>query len=130
MAREIFLGAVSRPARETCCRPPGLAEFRPQVAERLAAPQHAKAGETTFMRAHLAAIVLVLMAAPAAAGRPLTEEETLRLTAAMAEEGCSGGEMAFDDGKYEVDNAVCSDGRAYDLAFDARFRLIKKEREG
>jgi hypothetical protein len=34
-----------------------------------------------------------------------------------------------DDGHYEMDDATCRDGRKYDLKFDARFRLIKKELE-
>lgn len=37
--------------------------------------------------------------------------------------------MEFDDGKFEVDDAKCSDGKTYDLDFDASFKLIKKELE-
>jgi hypothetical protein len=35
--------------------------------------------------------------------------------------------MEFDDGKFEVDNAVCADGKTYELDFDSSFRLIKKK---
>ena len=61
------------------------------------------------------------------ADRPVTEEERAKLVAAMAAEGCSGGEMEFDDGKFEVDDARCADGKEYDLDFDRDFKLIKKE---
>ena len=63
------------------------------------------------------------------ADRAVTEEERAKLLSAIAAEGCSGGKTEFDDGKYEVDDAKCSDGRTYDLKFDAGFRLIKKELE-
>jgi hypothetical protein len=63
------------------------------------------------------------------ADRPVTEEEKVKLAAAVAAQGCSGGKMEFDDGKYEVDNAVCSDGRRYDLDFNTKFELVKKEPE-
>ena len=32
----------------------------------------------------------------------------------------------FDDGKFEVDDARCADGKQYDLDSDASFKLIKK----
>jgi hypothetical protein len=83
------------------------------------------------MRSLLSAmgILLMLVATPVRADRPVTEEERAKLLSAIAAEGCSGGKMEFDDGKYEVDDAKCSDGRTYDLKFDAEFRLIKKEQE-
>jgi Peptidase propeptide and YPEB domain len=75
------------------------------------------------------AALLMLVAAPAGADRPVTEEERAKLLTAIAAAGCSGGKMEFDDGKYEVDNAQCSDGRTYDLKFDLAFQLIRKELE-
>ena len=64
---------------------------------------------------------------PAQAGdRPLTDDERTKLVAAIAAAGCSGGQMEFDDGLFEVDDARCSDGRSYDLKFDASFKLIAK----
>jgi Peptidase propeptide and YPEB domain len=80
------------------------------------------------IRLFLAVAFLVgLSQAPAWSGRPVTEEERAKLVAALAVEGCSGGEMEFDDGKYEVEDAVCKDGKEYDLVFDANFKLISKE---
>ena len=64
-------------------------------------------------------------AAPAP-GRPITEAEKAKLAAAVAAAGCSGGTMEFSDGMFEVDDAVCADGKKYDLDFDPSFRLIKK----
>jgi Peptidase propeptide and YPEB domain len=85
--------------------------------------------EEHVMYRPLALIVLMLVAASAYADRPVTEDERTKLLSAMAAAGCSGGKMEFDDGKYEVDKAKCSDGRTYDLKFDAEFKLVKKELE-
>lgn len=74
-------------------------------------------------------VAFVLMAGDAFAGRAVTDEERTRLVAAVAAQGCSGGKMEFDDGKFEVDDAVCADGKKYDLDFDTSFRLIKKKLE-
>jgi len=48
------------------------------------------------------------------------EEEALKA------QGCTGGKMEFDDGKFGVDNAIC-DGKKYDIDFDQSFVMIKKE---
>jgi hypothetical protein len=83
------------------------------------------------MRSLLLASGALLLAAMASAraDRPVTDEKRAKLAPAIAALGCSGGKIEFDDGKYEVDDAVCSDGQTYDLKFDADFRLIKKELE-
>src|SRR4029077_20572513 len=74
-------------------------------------------------------VAFILSTGSALADRPLTPEESERLNAALNQEGCSGGKMEFEDGKFEVDNAVCADGKTYDLDFDSSFRLIKKKQE-
>ena len=61
--------------------------------------------------------------------RPVTSEERVRLVAVLQDQGCTGGKMEFDDGKFEVDNAKCGDGRTYDLDFDTSFKLLKKDLE-
>jgi FlaG/FlaF family flagellin (archaellin) len=72
---------------------------------------------------------LALMAAvPARADRPVTNDERAKLVDAVSAEGCSGGEMEFDETKFEVE-AQCNDGRTYDLEFDASYRLITKKLE-
>jgi Peptidase propeptide and YPEB domain len=70
---------------------------------------------------------LILGMSPAIADRPVTPQESGQLEAALKEQGCSGGKIEFDDGKFEVDNATCTDGKTYDLEFDSSFRLIKKK---
>lgn len=84
------------------------------------------------MRASLllsSAALLILVAAPAWAGRAVTEEERAKLVSAVSAQGCSGGKMEFDDGKYEVDDVRCNDGKIYDLDFSSAFELIKKKLE-
>ena len=81
------------------------------------------------MRAVSIFLAFILSTVTALADRPLTQAETERLNAALKQEGCSGGKMEFEDGKFEVDNAVCADGKTYDLDFDSSFRLIKKKSE-
>ena len=75
----------------------------------------------------LGSIVALALTAPAMADRAITAEERAKLTAAVAAQQCTGGEMEFDDGKFEVDDAKCSDGKTYTLDFDAQFQLVKKE---
>jgi hypothetical protein len=77
----------------------------------------------------VAGLLLSLVTGPALAkSRPVTEEEKAKLLAALTAEGCSGGDMEFDDdGYFEVDDATCADGRKYDLKFDPSFKLIKKK---
>lgn len=88
------------------------------------------------MRNHLlwslfsaSAAFMLLMPAPARADRPLTEEEQAKLAPALAAQGCSGGKMEYDDGLFEVDDAICADGKTYDLKFDANLKLVKKKLE-
>src|SRR5260370_8801332 len=69
----------------------------------------------------------ILSTSSAVADRPVTQEESERLRAALKEQGCSGGKKEVDDGKFEIERATCADGKTYDLDFDSSFRLIKKE---
>jgi len=79
----------------------------------------------------LASTALFMFAAAAtvvAKDRPVTDDERAKLVAAATAQGCSGGEMEFDDdGYYEVEDARCSDGRKYELRFDTAFNLISKK---
>lgn len=70
--------------------------------------------------------ILAISALPAlAADRPVTEDERGKLVAAVQAEGCSGGKMEFDedDQQFEVDDAVCADGKKYDIKFDLQMKL-------
>jgi hypothetical protein len=77
----------------------------------------------------LAAVSVLAATQARADDRPVTAEESAQLVAALQAQGCTGGKMEFDDGKFEVDNAKCSDGRTYDLDFDTSFKLLKKDLE-
>lgn len=69
----------------------------------------------------LAALLLAPLATPALADhRAPTPEERGRIEAVLAQEGfTSWGEIELDDGKvWEVDDAIHSDGREYDLELD------------
>jgi predicted AlkP superfamily pyrophosphatase or phosphodiesterase len=70
---------------------------------------------------------LILSTSAAIADRPVTQQESERLQSALKEQGCSGGKMEFDDDKFEVERAICADGKTYDLDFDNSFQLIKKK---
>jgi len=76
-----------------------------------------------------AALVLFGAVPAMAKDRPVTEEERVKVVAAVAAESCEGGKMEYDvdDARFEVDDARCSDGRRYDLKFDTSFKLIKKK---
>jgi hypothetical protein len=63
---------------------------------------------------------------PARADRPVADDERAKLSAAVSNEGCSGGRMEADHNKFEVEGAQCNDGRTYDLNFDASYQLIYK----
>ena len=73
-------------------------------------------------------VTLLSAIVPALADRPVTAEERAKLEAALKAQGCTGGEMEYDedDRQFEVDDAVCADGRKYDLKFDTNFQLKGK----
>jgi hypothetical protein len=75
------------------------------------------------------ALILGVAGGAALADRPVTDQERTQLVAAMQAQGCTGGKMEFDDGKFEVDDARCADGNTYDLDFDRSFKLIKKDKD-
>ncbi len=84
----------------------------------------------------LLAVTLALPASAALAkDRAVTDQERPKLEAALKEAGCSGGKMEFDDdkatahpnGKFEVDDSTCQDGKKYDLTFAPDFKLLTKK---
>lgn len=78
---------------------------------------------------------VVLATSATAKDRSVTDQERPKLEAALKEAGCSGGKMAFDDdkaaahpnGKFEVDDATCQDGKKYDLTFDPNYKVLTKK---
>jgi hypothetical protein len=83
----------------------------------------------------LGASLLLPVTAAVAKDRPITDQERPKLEAALREAGCSGGKMEFDDdkgashpnGKFEIDDAICQDGKKYDLSFDPDFKLLNRK---
>jgi hypothetical protein len=84
--------------------------------------------ENQIMRLLTSIAILVLSVLPALADRPVTEDERAKLATAVQAEGCSGGKFEFDedDQQFEVDDAVCADGKKYDLKFDMQIKLKRK----
>jgi hypothetical protein len=80
-------------------------------------------------------VTAVLATGALAKDRPVTDQERPKLEAALKEAGCSSGKMEFDDdkaaahpnGKFEVDDATCQDGKKYDLTFDPNFKVLTKK---
>jgi len=62
-------------------------------------------------------------------GRAPTAEETTAVGAALNKAGFTAwGKVEFDDGKWEIDNAVGADGKTYDVDLSANdLSIIKKE---
>ena len=83
------------------------------------------------MRLTISIAILAVSALPALADRQVTEDERAKLVAAVQAEGCSGGkfEMDEDDQQFEVDDAVCADGKKYDLKFDMQI-AVEAEKSG
>jgi hypothetical protein len=84
------------------------------------------------MRLITSIAILALSTLPALADRQVTEDERSKLAAAVQAEGCSGGgkfEMDEGDQQFEVDDAVCADGKKYDLKFDMQMRLKRKNQD-
>ena len=77
------------------------------------------------MRLIISMVSLAVAILPALADRQVTEDERAKLSAAVQAEGCSGGkfELDEDDQQFEVDDAVCADGKKYDLR---QMRLKRK----
>jgi Fe-S cluster assembly iron-binding protein IscA len=73
-------------------------------------------------------ITLAVAVLPALADRQVSEDERAKLSAAVQAGGCSGGEFELDedDQQFEVDDAVCADGKKYDLKFERQMRLKRK----
>jgi hypothetical protein len=77
----------------------------------------------------LSATVLLAPVTPALADRDPTAEERTRIEAVLREEGFTAWEdiELEDEGHWEVDDAVGSDGREYDLHLDAGLDIIRRD---
>lgn len=69
---------------------------------------------------------------PAMADAKLSDDEAKQAAAAATAWGCEGGEWEKETegtGVFELDDAKCKDGKAYDLKFDKDFKLINMSRD-
>ncbi|GAB5471212.1 MAG: hypothetical protein Kilf2KO_42420 [Rhodospirillales bacterium] len=83
------------------------------------------------MRQILMACCALLLVAPAAlADRAVTAEEAAKIEAVLAPLGCKASNMSFDreDRSFDVDDALCGDGRTYDMDLSTDYRIIGGER--
>ncbi|PPC86801.1 MAG: hypothetical protein CTY31_05665 [Hyphomicrobium sp.] len=73
------------------------------------------------------AAAAAMFAMPALADDPLSEDEAKKASAAASAWGCEGGKWEKESegtGLYELDDAKCKDGAAYDLKFDKDYKLM------
>jgi hypothetical protein len=76
----------------------------------------------------LAAMALALTSAAALAGRAPSPAEDDAIAEALFAQGYSSwGEIEWDDGRWEVDNARDTDGRRYDLKLDRNLTVRESE---
>jgi hypothetical protein len=68
---------------------------------------------------------------PAVADRAPTHEERAKIEAVLKQSGFTRWEeIEFDDGYWEVDDAIGADGVEYDLKLDPKsFEIVRKERD-
>lgn len=76
-----------------------------------------------------AAMLAGMSGAVLADGRAPTAEEQASIETALKGQGFSAwGKVEFDDGKWEIDNAVHSDGKRYDVDLSkSDLAVLKKE---
>jgi hypothetical protein len=76
------------------------------------------------MRTFLITVALLtIVTIPAKADRSVTDAERAKLIPAVVAQGCTGGKMEWDDDDrgFEVEDALCNDGRKYELKFDTNY---------
>lgn len=79
----------------------------------------------------LAAMPVLPVPQARADDRPPTPQERRRIEAALRRHGfVRWGKIELDDGRWEIDDAVRSDGRTYDVELSRRdFSILRLERD-
>lgn len=73
---------------------------------------------------------LYLAGQPALADRLPTPEERARIEGVLRSKGFTGWEkIESEDGVWQVDDAIASDGRKYDLKLNATFEIVLQQLE-
>jgi hypothetical protein len=92
--------------------------------------------EPTRRALGVALLAAPLMLAPIAIAladddRPVTPEERRQIEDVLRREGFTRwGEIEFDDGRFEVDDAIAADGQKYDLKISrVDFSITSRDRD-
>lgn len=85
----------------------------------------------THLHLNLALVAAIFLAPTSYAladDRPPTDEERARIEQMLRGEGFTRwDDIELDDGVWEVDDAVGSDRREYDLKLDQQFQIIERD---
>lgn len=86
-------------------------------------------GRRAVLVATLSLATVASLAPARADDRPVTPEERRRIEATLRREGFTRwGEIEFDDGRLEVDDAISADGRKDDLGQSrADFSILRRD---
>jgi hypothetical protein len=80
-------------------------------------------------RTFIATFALAFAASISAqAGKAVSADAKASITKALAEIGCTGGDIGVEGDIYFADDATCKDGK-YDITLDNGFKIVKKEKE-
>lgn len=76
-------------------------------------------------------LLLGALSGPALADREPNDQERAAIEQALRDHGFTRwDEIDFDDGRWEVEDAVASDGAEYDLELkETTFRIVQRERD-
>ncbi len=85
-------------------------------------------------RTLIAAILIAAgFATTASAGDRLSHSEVRRISGVLADAGCYGGRIEKDaddwEDRYEVEGALCPDGRRYDIELNPHFRVTRAKED-
>ena len=117
-------GNYSSEHRESVPRPSRI-KYVPRASRAL------KNMEARMIRAVVTIFGVALLATAALANDKPTNEEAVKVKAALAEWGCESGIIEKETegtGLFEVDDAKCR-GMQYDLKFDGAYKLISMTRD-
>ncbi|MBH0237099.1 PepSY domain-containing protein [Methylobrevis albus] len=86
---------------------------------------------TKFRTLAVAALFSLAGATAALADRPPTLEERAAIQEVLIAEGFTSWEKIEldDDGLWEIDDAIHTDGMKYDLELDSNLAVVKRERD-
>jgi hypothetical protein len=84
--------------------------------------------KTLRISALAAALSALPLTAAFALDRPPNVEEQIYISDALQFQGfTSWGEIEWDDGVWEVEDAIASDGQRHDIKLDQNFTLVSNE---